>query len=217
MDIDRELLGKAKDIDPDVQKVTTYLGCGRGLNGSKRPPIVCRLRWVGGKETDGHIGWLDLGAQPVTFDAFPYAVVAASLAGIRTLVAEGPDAGKLPPPWPAAPGPDAPILARIEWWREHGEVGTSSRVIFDLLSSAARGMERSSAPTPADADDFRRCSELLCLVPGWRAELGDVADAHPNWRGLVDAWGELEGMLSAGNAEGLTARIQGLTNQGPRG
>jgi hypothetical protein len=82
----------------------------------------------------------------------------------------------------------ASIIDRAAWWRERGEVGTSSETIW----SAFTGSRPGHTDIPYDPDDFRRCKLLLDLIPEWRADLARVAKVYRWWLPFVEAWPDLE-------------------------
>lgn len=106
-----------------------------------------------------------------------------------------------------APAPKTPAE-----WLNGDDTGVSSKTIYSVMMGIhVRGRD---ADVPHDPADFGRCHRLLKLFPEWRARLGEVAAWHPRWRGLVDAWAELEALyeqeLPAGTAPRLYARMRQL-------
>jgi hypothetical protein len=70
-------------------------------------------------------------------------------------------------------------------------VGSSSATIWAALTG--KKMPFGWHPdVPLDPDDFRRCHQLLMLIPGWRARIAEVATRFPEWAPFVEAWDELE-------------------------
>lgn len=78
-------------------------------------------------------------------------------------------------------------------WLSDGEHGISSKVIFSCLSGLDLGERYKS--TPSDPDDFRRCYELILMVPEWRDELYKVGEISSAWFNVVKNWDKLTGML----------------------
>ena len=77
-------------------------------------------------------------------------------------------------------------------WFFGPDAGTSSLTIFSVLSKHRDRLPADFRPDiPHDPDDFGRCHRLLETVPGWRAQLSEVAGKYPKWAPLVDAWDEL--------------------------
>lgn len=98
----------------------------------------------------------------------------------------------------ALPPPGTP-----EEWLAGDDTGVSSLTIYSVMT----GVRVRHTGVPLDADDFGRCHRLLGLFPEWRARLGEVAARYPEWRGLVDAWGDLESLHEQGDEQGLYLRI----------
>jgi hypothetical protein len=92
-----------------------------------------------------------------------------------------------------APPLTAPILDRAKWWHERGEIGTSPETIW----SAFTGSRPALLDIPYDPDDFRRCKQLLDLIPEWRADLNRVAKVYRWYLPFVEAWPDLERMYAA--------------------
>lgn len=71
---------------------------------------------------------------------------------------------------------------------------------------------------PCDPSDFRRCREVLKLIPDGAVRLGEVAAAFPSteWPALVAAWPELDALYEAesknesGMAPKLYKRMQAI-------
>lgn len=95
---------------------------------------------------------------------------------------------------------------RAALWRHIGEVGASSLTIWSVLT----GTPIDDPSPPFDPDDFRRCHELLEWVPEWRERLSEVATAYPEWKGLVEHWGELTAMLVEDGPTGESLRMYEL-------
>jgi uncharacterized protein (UPF0335 family) len=64
------------------------------------------------------------------------------------------------------------IEARADEWLDSGNVGASSRCIYQFMRFG--GVE--SCHYPHDAADFGRCLELLKQVPEWETRLGEMAE-----------------------------------------
>jgi hypothetical protein len=89
-----------------------------------------------------------------------------------------------------APPLEAPLMQRAAWWKERGEVGISSETIYGAFT----GSRPQNTNIPFDPDDFRRCKQLLDLIPEWRADLARVAKVYRWWLPFVEAWPDLERM-----------------------
>ncbi len=115
-----------------------------------------------------------------------------------------------------APPATAPVIDRAAWWKARGEVGTSSEAIY----SAFVNWRPNHFDVPHDPDDFRRCKQLLDLIPEWRTKLGLVAAIYPWWQPFVGAWAELEQLYAAEAPSGLCPkmfeRMQGLVEEANR-
>ncbi len=93
-----------------------------------------------------------------------------------------------------------PVLKRAVAWLRWGEVGLSSKTIWDCLAPKElrlnpfrkEHVEPSRPSVPCDISDFRRCWLLLRLIPEWQTRLNEVAEKHPAWKALVEHWNELE-------------------------
>lgn len=84
---------------------------------------------------------------------------------------------------------------RMIIWIRHCNRGISSEVIFETLSGNLLLDDDWGYSTPQDAGDFKRCYELLQLIPEWRTRLNEVAEKHPHWKLIVEHWGELESLF----------------------
>ncbi|MBQ3170359.1 MAG: hypothetical protein IJB53_00325 [Mailhella sp.] len=116
-----------------------------------------------------------------------------------------------------------PIEWRIKIWLQMGERGISSNTICFVLCGLS-GLELedgfsgySIGSIPYDPDDFRRCYELLDLIPEWKDRLSEVAKRYPQWKPLVGRWSDLEALYEAeapsGKAPKLYALMRELTGQ----
>lgn len=107
----------------------------------------------------------------------------------------------------AAP-PPAP--ADVQAWYQGHDTGLSSLTIWHVMM----GLRPQRPSIPLDPSDFGRCHRLLAIAPQWRQRLGEVAEVYPEWRGLVDHWGDLEALyleeLPTGQAPRLYARMKDL-------
>lgn len=103
--------------------------------------------------------------------------------------------------------------AELEWLLGP-DTGTSSKTIFSVLASSktlrARALGTWRANTPSDPSDFGRCHRLLERFPAWRDRLGEVAEAHPKWTRLVDAWGEMTALWLKESPTGRCPKLYDL-------
>jgi hypothetical protein len=102
-----------------------------------------------------------------------------------------------------APPLSAPMAHRIAWWDTRGERGISSNTIYSVLAPA----EIVRWDIPYDPDDFRRCKQLLDLVPEWRERLLEVAEVFPFWKPYTDAWDELDALYEAEASSGKAPKL----------
>ena len=98
---------------------------------------------------------------------------------------------------PPRPGAVLPI-GLFAVWLAAGERGLSSEAIVQRLTGIKvnTGRHEGAVEPPHDPSDFRRCVELLKAVPLARTYLPLMADVSPQWARIVDAWDELENLLS---------------------
>jgi len=99
-----------------------------------------------------------------------------------------------------------------EQWIVGRDTGISSITIWAVMM----GVKPSWPSVPLDPSDFGRCFRMLCLIPGWRARLPEVASVYPEWTRLVGHWQEIESlyMEECSRADGMAlktyARMQEL-------
>lgn len=99
--------------------------------------------------------------------------------------------------YPDAPPLTAPLEERARWWLKRGDVGTSSRTIYGVMTQ--HPLPSADADIPHDPSDFARCKALLDLIPEWRGALHQVFGNYPAWEPYVEKWPELEKMLAEEN------------------
>lgn len=110
-------------------------------------------------------------------------------------------------------------------WLRCDETGMSSkwmaRCLSDRIGHGAVEMSAEQA-FPHDAADFGRCVGLLTACPAMRGEMGVMADQGPEWKALVENWGDLEAMWLKSVADGsetiidvsaLNAKIRKLVGE----
>lgn len=123
----------------------------------------------------------------------PIAVVAASMKAVHCPKCGNHSVG-LGGSYDDAPPLTASELDRAQWWRERGEVGTSSLTIWCAFTGGVS--PHREFRYPLDPDDFRRCKLLLDLMPEWRRELQRVT-ARFAWFGpFVERWAEFEALYA---------------------
>lgn len=77
-------------------------------------------------------------------------------------------------------------------WLALGEVGTSSKTIWQVMTGIDAG---GFGGPPSDWDDFKRCYLLIQEFPTWRAHLYELQSISDEWTRFVTVWGELERMF----------------------
>jgi len=91
-----------------------------------------------------------------------------------------------------APPISAPLAERLLWWVHRGERGASSETIYSVFADR-RGLRPDRwASVPHDPDDFRRCRQLLDLIPEWRSRIKEVGLTYPWYRPFTDRWEEMD-------------------------
>ncbi len=104
---------------------------------------------------------------------------------------------------------------RADWWKCNGEHGTSSISIFYAFTGDM--LESENHDIPHDPDDFRRCKQLLDLMPEWRSRLNGLMGLGRYWLPFIEAWNAMEKLyieeLPTGRAPKLYALMQGLVKQ----
>jgi hypothetical protein len=85
-----------------------------------------------------------------------------------------------------------------EQWIIEGDVGTSSRTIWAVMTGIVKGKSRCGIhyDTPKDPDDFSRCYKLITLFPQWRGRLEEVSDIFPKWIPFIREWDKLENLYA---------------------
>lgn len=108
------------------------------------------------------------------------------------------------------PAISAPLIERSEWWRHKGEIGTSSLTIWCAFTEGRN--PHGGFCYPLDPDDFRRCKQLLDLIPEWRLDIQKVADRFKWFQPFVDSWSDFEQLYieeaSGNSAPRLYAAMQ---------
>ena len=98
---------------------------------------------------------------------------------------------------PSRPGAVLPIEL-FAVWLAAGERGLSSEAIVQRLTGIKvnTGRHEGAVEHPHDPSDFRRCVELLKVVPLARTYLPLMADVSPQWARIVADWDDLERLLA---------------------
>ncbi|MBD2076339.1 hypothetical protein H6F86_21130 [Phormidium sp. FACHB-592] len=108
------------------------------------------------------------------------------------------------------------IRQRANQWITTGEVGTSSKTIWAVLTGTISEQGRSCGinfDTPSDADDFSRCYKLLQLIPEWRTRLPEVAEVFPKWLPIVEMWDDLTILYEDKQWEGIYERLDAVRDR----
>lgn len=108
-----------------------------------------------------------------------------------------------------APPLTTPISVRAAWWKKRGEVGISSETIWSVLTEAEYDQDDDYS-VPLDPDDFRRCKQLLDLIPEWRSRLGVVASVYPSWGPMVERWGDMEKLYAEESPKDTCPKLYAL-------
>lgn len=135
----------------------------------------------------------------------PISVAIASMEAVRCPSCHSDNCG-LGGNYDDAPPVTMPIEHRIQWWKQRGEHGTSSNTIY----SAFMGGQPRDVNWPLDPDDFRRCKQLLDLVPEWRTDLGKVSEAYPWFAPMISQWGEIERLYLSEIETGVCRKTYGF-------
>jgi hypothetical protein len=89
-----------------------------------------------------------------------------------------------------------------EQWIVSRDTGVSSETIWSVMM----GVKPRWAGVPLDVDDFGRCVRLLTVVPEFRPRIHEVTLVYPEWKPLIDNWGELERLYWAWEADNRSSK-----------
>lgn len=117
--------------------------------------------------------------------------------------------------------PSSPIELRIAWWITHGEVGLSSKTIWLFFTNTKNNSIDPMHNYPHDPDDFKRCYQLLQLIPEWRGRLHEMRYLSTPWSNLIQHWDMLSDMFERNEKSGwvksnqidMVEFMNGLTTQ----
>ncbi len=106
-------------------------------------------------------------------------------------------------------------LENVAWWIANGEHGISSCTMVYYISEIMVQPRRTdgSSPSfgsPSDADDFRRCHELLQAVPQYKTQLHKVKGYGKPWPALVDNWDKLTEMFESQKYKEMSELMKSL-------
>lgn len=85
-------------------------------------------------------------------------------------------------------------------WLASGQRGLSSNTLF-TFATGVDAEEDDGHNYPHDPDDLSRCRKLLDQCPELVANLSRVAEAGPEWAGLVARWDEICGLMDEESPE----------------
>jgi len=83
------------------------------------------------------------------------------------------------------------VHQRALWWIANGEVGQSSKTMWNCFMNSTKPYPVNH---PHDPDDFSRCYKLLQAIPEWRKDLDRMKPLSKQWSNLVDNWDKLTDM-----------------------
>lgn len=106
-----------------------------------------------------------------------------------------------------APSLMDPIKARASWWLERGDVGSSSATMFAAFSGTPSPLPLG---VPLDRVDFKRCKDLLDLIPEWRPQLDKVTTMFPWFAPFIDRWEEFEKLYAEEQPAGTCPKLYEL-------
>ena len=69
-------------------------------------------------------------------------------------------------------------------------IGVSAESILAYCT----GVKNSQMYPPSDADDFKRCHNLLSAFPEWKEEIKDIGKTYKAWGTIGEHWKEIEGV-----------------------
>lgn len=82
---------------------------------------------------------------------------------------------------------------KIAYWLAKGETGLSSKTIAFYLGY---GIKPDIVSYPHDVSDFRRCVQLLDIVPYLRGSIEEMAELGKVWAALAKEWHTLEAIYN---------------------
>ena len=101
-------------------------------------------------------------------------------------------------------------------WLLNGDTGMYSKCLMATMLNGGpvEGKAWETHFHPCDPSDFKRCVDLLNVVPTFRVTLDVMKQVSKQWGVLVDHWGELEILLNEelrhGSAPKTYARMKEL-------
>jgi hypothetical protein len=139
----------------------------------------------------------------------PISVATASWEAVRCpSCGSGPEAIGFGGGYKDAPPLTASIMERASWWRNRGEIGTSSLTIWCAFIGKLSPHGRFDYPH--DPDDFHRCKQLLDLIPEWRETLGEVVHRFSWFYPFSSRWNEFEALWAEESSKKRCPRLYDL-------
>lgn len=88
---------------------------------------------------------------------------------------------------------------KIAYWLAKGETWLSSKTIAFYLGY---GIKPDIVSYPHDVSDFRRCVQLLDIVPYLRGSIEEMAELGKVWAALAKEWHTLEAIYNEEGGQG---------------
>jgi hypothetical protein len=82
------------------------------------------------------------------------------------------------------------ITNNAKQWLAHGHRGLSSEAIFSKMTGMALSRLWQNQH-PCDPADFKRCMDLLDMVPEFANRMQEMKEVSEQWAAVVDHWDEL--------------------------
>lgn len=115
------------------------------------------------------------------------------------------------------PSMNLSLLQRVDWWYKYAEKGLSSECMFyhfakKLLPDSNYAKMEAYTNNPHDPDDFKRCYNLLQVIPEWKKHINIMKDLSREWSNLVDHWDTLTKMYETNDLD-MYKRMQQVLKQ----
>jgi len=103
-------------------------------------------------------------------------------------------------------------------WILGNDTGTSSKVIWRVMTGTPEFNKFFGHNPPIDPADFGRCHRLLELFPEWKERLPEVVGWYPVWGPMVREWDRMTEIyirdLESGRSSELYGLMQALRTEG---